>query len=258
MADKKINLDFYAKVQTDVESVKGIVKNLKAQLEDLKLPAGATKNFEKSFEKLEGQIRDFESLASSGINSQADTKKVQAAWDKIAKSFSSLGFSLKELDTISDQIFPKEVSENIKKANKALENYQNKLKEIRETEKHKAKKQQISEQEKREILEKETAHQQKYDRIDKKAKNASSIVCIALQTLSVLAAIAVIIIFAVHCYQAFVAEQSWWPYVIIEVLSFLSIPTIFLSKKSIFYKWVCRLGDWVYSKVYSSLMNKNK
>ena len=28
MADKKINLDFYAKVQTDVSSVKEVVKNL--------------------------------------------------------------------------------------------------------------------------------------------------------------------------------------------------------------------------------------
>jgi len=116
---------------------------------------------------------------------------------------------------------------------------------------------QISEQEKREMLEKETARQQKYDRIGKKAQNASNLVRIALQALSVIAAITAIIIFAIHCYQAFVAEQSWLPYVIIEVLSFLSIPTIFLSKKSIFYKWVCRLGDWVYSKVYSSLMNKN-
>lgn len=148
MADKKINLDFYAKVQADVDSVKGVIKNLKAQLEDLKLPAGATKNFEKSFEKLEGQIRDFESLASNGVNSLADTKKVQAAWDKIAKSINGLGFSLKELDAINDQIFPKEVSENIKKANRALEEYQSKLKEIKDTEKYKAKKAQISEAEK--------------------------------------------------------------------------------------------------------------
>ena len=147
MVDKKFNLDFYAKVQTDVDSVKDVVKNLKNQLETLKLPAGATKSFEKSFERLEGQIRDFESLASSGVNSLADTKKVQAAWDKIAKSVNGLSFSLKKLDTISDQIFPKEVSENIKKTNKALEDYQNKLKEIKDTEKYKAKKTQISDAE---------------------------------------------------------------------------------------------------------------
>jgi hypothetical protein len=29
MADKKFNLDFYAKVQADVSSVKDVVKNLK-------------------------------------------------------------------------------------------------------------------------------------------------------------------------------------------------------------------------------------
>ena len=147
MTDKKIGLDFYAKVQTDVSDVKKIVKNLKDQLETLKLPTGATKSFEKSFERLEGQVRDFESLASNGVNSLADTKKVQAAWDKIAKSINGLGFSLKELDAIKGQIFPKKASENIKKANEALETYQNKLKEIRNTEEYKAKKKQISQAE---------------------------------------------------------------------------------------------------------------
>jgi hypothetical protein len=53
MAEKK-TLEFHARVTADVTSVKEVVEKLKTQLENLKLPAGTTKNFEKSFERLEG------------------------------------------------------------------------------------------------------------------------------------------------------------------------------------------------------------
>lgn len=118
--------------------------------------------------------------------------------------------------------------------------------------------QQIIDQEKKDRLEKEAARKQEYDRIEKTAKNASNIIRVGLQVLSVMIVICIIVIFAIHCYQAFVAEQSWWPYIIVELLSFWSIPGIFLSQKSAFYKWICRLADWAYSKVYSFLTNKKK
>ena len=134
MADKKFNLDFYAKVQTDVGSVKEVVKNLKTQLETLKLPAGATKNFERTFTNLEKSIQDFESAASNGVTNLADTKKIDAAWRKVSGLFASLGIQIKDLNSISDQIFPKEVTANIAKANKALEAYQAKIEAIKKTE----------------------------------------------------------------------------------------------------------------------------
>ena len=133
MADKKFNLDFYAKVQADVSSVKDVVKNLKNQLETLKLPAGATKNFEKTFTNLEKSIQDFESAASNGITNLADTKKIDAAWKKISGLFSTLGIQIKDLNSISDQVFPKEVSNNISKAAKALGEYQAKIEAIKKS-----------------------------------------------------------------------------------------------------------------------------
>lgn len=133
MADKKFNLDFYAKVQTDVGSVKEVVKNLKAQLENLKLPAGATKNFERTFINLEKSIQEFESAASNGITGLADTKKIDNAWKKISGLFSTLGIQIKDLNSISDQVFPKEVSVNITKATKALGEYQAKIEAVKKS-----------------------------------------------------------------------------------------------------------------------------
>lgn len=133
MADKKFNLDFYAKVQTDVGSIKEVVKNLKAQLENLKLPAGATKNFERTFTNLEKSIQDFESVASNGITSLADTKKIDNAWKKISSLFSTLGIQIKDLNSISGQVFPKEASANISKAVKALGEYQAKIEAIKKS-----------------------------------------------------------------------------------------------------------------------------
>ena len=128
MADKKqINLDFYAKVQADVSDIKGVVSNLKTQLDNLKLPANATKGFERAFKNLTDEIQNFETIASGSVAGLADTKKLENSWKKISNLFGSIDVQLKDLGEVADQIFPKEVTSNINKANKALEEYQKKL-----------------------------------------------------------------------------------------------------------------------------------
>jgi hypothetical protein len=63
----------------------------------------------------------------------ADTKKIDAAWKKISGLFSTLGIQIKDLNSISDQVFPKEVSNNISKAAKALGEYQAKIEAIKKS-----------------------------------------------------------------------------------------------------------------------------
>ena len=139
MSDKRVNLDFYAKVKTDVGEVKTVINNIKNQLNDLKLPANATKDFEKTFENIASEIQNFEAISQNGINTLADTKKIDASWKKINNLFGNLGIQLKGLGEIEEQIFPKQVIANIDKANKALNAYQAKINSIRETEAYKNK-----------------------------------------------------------------------------------------------------------------------
>ena len=134
MSDKRVNLDFYAKVKTDVGEVKTVINNIKNQLNDLKLPANAAKGFEKTFENIASEIQNFEAISQNGINTLADTKKIDASWKKINNLFGNLGIQLKDLGEIGEQIFPKQVIANIDKANKALNAYQAKINSIRETE----------------------------------------------------------------------------------------------------------------------------
>lgn len=133
MADKKMNLDFYAKVHTDVDGVKGVVETLRNQLNNLKLPANATKGFEKSLDGLAKEIQEFETIAAGGVNTLGDTKKLEASWKKIATLFDGIGIQIKDLGDTGAQIFPKEVLANITKANKALDDYKAKIEAVQKS-----------------------------------------------------------------------------------------------------------------------------
>jgi hypothetical protein len=61
----------------------------------------------------------------------ADTKKVEISWGKISTLFSKIGVQIEGLEGLD--IFPKEVTANIKKANEALTSYQTKLDAIRKS-----------------------------------------------------------------------------------------------------------------------------
>lgn len=129
MVDKQFNLDFYARVETDLSRIKGVVSELKRQLGGLEIPKSASKGFERSLESLNAELQNFEALATRGVTSLSDTKKMDTSWRKISTIFSRLGIQIKELGDID--FFPKEVTSNIEKANKALASYQNKVEEIK-------------------------------------------------------------------------------------------------------------------------------
>jgi uncharacterized coiled-coil DUF342 family protein len=91
MVDKKqFNLDFYARVKTDVDDIKGVVNNLRTQLDNLKLPANATKGFERAFKNLTEEIQNFETIASGSVAGLADTKKIENSWKKISSLFDNI------------------------------------------------------------------------------------------------------------------------------------------------------------------------
>ena len=135
MADKKFTLQFDAKME--LSNIVGQLKVLQGQLEKMELPKDATKNFEKAFDKIGRDIAEFEIVAARGISSLADTKNVEKAWKQITKDLDGIGATLGSLD--GSKIFPKEVLQNIEKANGALDKYLAKLESTKKSQEYTSK-----------------------------------------------------------------------------------------------------------------------
>ena len=117
-------------------------------------------------------------------------------------------------------------------------------------------KKEIAEEQQKHKQETEEAKQRKYDKAEKKAKQVSCIVQRVLHIMSVIAGIVLILIFMGHCYFTYIAEKSWGPYILVDVAAFISVPLIFISPKSLSHRLIGRAGDWVYTKVYSWIINE--
>lgn len=135
MADKKFTLQFDAKME--LSNIVGQLKVLQGQLEKMELPKDATKNFEKAFDKIGRDIAEFEIVAARGISSLADTKNVEKAWKQITKDLDGIGATLGSLD--ASKVFPKEVLQNIEKANGALDKYLSKLESTKKSQEYTSK-----------------------------------------------------------------------------------------------------------------------
>ena len=135
MADKKFTLQFDAKME--LSNIVSQLKVLQGQLEKMELPKDATKNFEKAFDKIGRDIAEFEIVAARGISSLADTKNVEKAWKQITKDLDGIGATLGSLD--GSKVFPKEVLQNIEKANGALDKYLAKLESTKKSQEYTSK-----------------------------------------------------------------------------------------------------------------------
>ena len=117
---------------------------------------------------------------------------------------------------------------------------------------------------KREMAEEQQKHKQeaedvkkrKCDKAEQKARGAAAFVLKALRGASVVIALYLVAIFACHCYFTYVEEKSWGPYAVIDLIGFVSVPFIFISKNSFWYHWIGRVSDRVYSKVYSWIISE--
>ena len=123
MADKKINVVFDASVKANVGNLKGIVNKLQNELNNLEMPNGVTKGFEKEIKTLVNELQIFESLTTGGIGNLGDAKKVNASWEKISSTLRTIGIQIDDLKLSPANIFSKEVGANINKATKGLNEY---------------------------------------------------------------------------------------------------------------------------------------
>lgn len=101
------------------------------------------------------------------------------------------------------------------------------------------------EKEKKEQIAKRVARAEKYAQV-----LSDGIYC-AFVVLLLLLDVVLVIIFGIQCWKEFVEGDAWLPYLFIEVLGFIGVPPMLLSKGSPCYKWICRCKDRIYSKLYS-------
>ena len=139
MAKEKLSLVFDAEIQTNVDNIKTIINSLKRQLDNLKIPASASKGFERNLQSLNNELSNFETIAEHGVESLSDTKKAEASWSKISNLLGRIGHQIRDLKDSPDQIFSKTTAANIEAANKALELYQKKMESVRRTQSYKDK-----------------------------------------------------------------------------------------------------------------------
>ena len=97
----------------------------------------------------------------------------------------------------------------------------------------------------------------KSKKADKQASFVANFVHCTLYVLAITFAVAIIAIFGVHWFQAYIAEKSWFLYALVEIIAFASTPFMFVSKKSLCYRLISRVRDWVYTKTYSWIINEN-
>lgn len=94
-----------------------------------------------------------------------------------------------------------------------------------------------------------------YRSADRKAKCVANIVYWICYGIGFVIAIILIVIFGIHCYQAYISEAAWIPYAAVEVVAFISVPLLLISRKSFLHKKLCQLRDFIYAKVYSWIIS---
>ena len=114
---------------------------------------------------------------------------------------------------------------------------------------------------KKEIVETKTrlvkeAEQNKCARAKKKAQRFASAIHDLLYAISITAAITLVIVFAIHLTLECINGGNWLPYAVVEAIAFVSCPIVFISKKSVCYKLICRIRDRVYSAKYSKYIDE--
>ena len=139
MAKEKLSLVFDAEIQTNVDNIKTIINSLKRQLDSLKIPASASRGFERNLQSLNNELSNFETIAEHGVESLSDTKRAEASWLKISNLLGRITHQIRDLKDSPDQIFSKTTAANIEAANKALELYQKKMESVRRTQSYKDK-----------------------------------------------------------------------------------------------------------------------
>ena len=122
MKKQVVPVDILAKVQANIDGALGQVDKLQKHLSTLKFPEGSTKNLTSSIDKIIEKVKDFEYAARQGVGSLEDAKKLEKSWKGVLDLLNKAGVRLEELGKV-ENIFPKDVADNIDKATEAMKKY---------------------------------------------------------------------------------------------------------------------------------------
>lgn len=88
-------------------------------------------------------------------------------------------------------------------------------------------------------------------RAEKNAITVSNWCYTALIVILIVIALLLIAVFGIKCWREYIEGDAWAPYLLIEILGFIGVPTMLLNKGSRCRKYIGRFRDNIYSRLYS-------
>lgn len=88
-------------------------------------------------------------------------------------------------------------------------------------------------------------------RAEKYAITVSNWCYTALIVILIVIALLLIAVFGIKCWREYIEGDAWAPYLLIEILGFIGVPTMLLNKGSRCRKYIGRFRDNIYSRLYS-------
>ena len=116
----------------NVSQMKGALGQIQSTLNGLHLPQNMTRGLTNTLSNLEKELRNFEVTAGKDLQQKSNFNALQRIAEKISSLFADIKIQARDLGLHNDldKFFPKEVVNNITKANNALNDYKQTLKQI--------------------------------------------------------------------------------------------------------------------------------
>ena len=129
MANKSFTLNFDASM--NISQVKSAISEMQRAFSGLKLSQGLNTNIQNIFDKINDELKEFESLTNKSFHSLSDVSKASSSFERIIDYYKQLEKYSKEITGMDkEKFFSDSVVSNITKANKALQIYYKELETI--------------------------------------------------------------------------------------------------------------------------------
>jgi DNA repair ATPase RecN len=125
------------KIDGDISNILDSLKHLKNAFDDVEMPDKMTKDLVKSIDTAIQKVGEFGRKSESAIDSLSDSKEVSNAWKSVEKILDALQVKLGNVD--ATKLFPKEVIENLEKAEASAKEYNRALTEAKGLDAYKSK-----------------------------------------------------------------------------------------------------------------------
>ena len=138
MGKNQIALDILGKLKLDAEAAKKSLDQVQSEASKIQLGAKDKGSFDKIFKQAEEDYKHFQSLISKGGSEPKDLKVILSAAEKMRETFAKLGVEVhdltgKEGDALK-KLVPKDIADNIDKAEKKLKAVNENLEQQRKLE----------------------------------------------------------------------------------------------------------------------------